>query len=169
MTIARLQFWSLAWFAIATAAVAGSSLHVIRVSGVSMEYTYHNGQLLGVLRNGHVVSSMIQRLLTRNRVVVLRDPAIQGQLLVKRIVAVGGDTVAVRNGVLYVNGQASEIATRKPSPRSSWGSFASTATGVLIPKGTFFVLSDNMGAVGDSRLFGSVGGDAIIAVVIIAL
>jgi signal peptidase I len=166
---ARIQFWSVACLAIASAAVAGSSLHVIRVSGVSMEYTYHNGQLLGVLTNSHVASPVIQHLLTRNRVIVLRDPAVHGQLLVKRIVAVGGDTVAVQGGTLYVNGQSSEIATRKPSPRSSWGLFAATSTGVLIPKDTFFVLSDNIGVVGDSRLFGSVGGDAIIGVVIIAL
>jgi len=48
-------------------------------------------------------------------VVVFDDPQKQNEFLVKRIVAVGGDTVELRGGALYINGEyASEPYVKEP-------------------------------------------------------
>ena len=73
--------------------------------------------------------------------------------LIKRIVAVGGDTVALRNGQLILNG----VPVAEPYLQESWhGSF--TMQQMVIPEGHVFVLGDNRGPYGsfDSRVFGPI-------------
>jgi signal peptidase I len=141
-------------------------VELMRVDGESMEYTYRNGDVLLVLKNVGPTQSLVAGLLTRRRVVVLRDPFGTQSPMLKRIVAVGGDRVRIADGVLYVNGEPAGVASGKRSPGSSWGWFSDHPEGVLVPRGTFFVLSDNMGVVSDSRVFGSLLEDSIVGVVV---
>ena len=73
--------------------------------------------------------------------------------LIKRIVAVGGDTVALRNGQLILNG----VPVHEPYLEETWhGSF--TMPEMVVPEGHVFVLGDNRGPYGsfDSRVFGPI-------------
>ena len=73
--------------------------------------------------------------------------------LIKRIVAVGGDTVALSNGQLILNG----MPVAEPYLQESWhGSF--TMQQMVVPEDHVFVLGDNRGPYGsfDSRVFGPV-------------
>jgi len=76
--------------------------------------------------------------------------------LIKRVVAVGGDTVAVHNGFLYLNGkqQAEPFIMGHPI----LGEFAQVA----VPAGYLWVMGDNRNDSADSRVFGPVGVKAII-------
>lgn len=89
-------------------------------------------------------------------VVVLRSPISSREDLVKRVVAVGGDTVAIHDGALYVNG------VRKTEPyildQYIRGEYPSTK----IAKGQVFVLGDNRNNSADSRYFGPVSTKMII-------
>src|SRR5215203_5051084 len=73
------------------------------------------------------------------------------QDLIKRVVAVPGDTVAVQNGVLFVNGQPQE----EPYVNEAFpdGSFFGPTT---VPEDSVFVMGDNRGNSRDSRFFGPV-------------
>src|SRR5215212_5445443 len=69
--------------------------------------------------------------------------------LVKRVVGIPGDTIAEKNGTLYVNGKPQkEPYTNKNLPDSS--SFAKTT----IPEDHVFVMGDNRANSADSRYFG---------------
>jgi signal peptidase I len=69
--------------------------------------------------------------------------------LIKRVVGIPGDTIAEKNGTLYVNGKPQkEPYTNKNLPDSS--SFAKTT----IPKDHVFVMGDNRANSADSRFFG---------------
>lgn len=73
--------------------------------------------------------------------------------LIKRIVAVGGDTIALRNGQLILNG----VQVEEAYLGDRWhGSFTMPET--VVPEGHVFVLGDNRGPYGsfDSRVFGPV-------------
>jgi signal peptidase I len=75
----------------------------------------------------------------------------RGQVWVKRVVALGGDTVALRDGRLFVDG------TWVHEPYADPRRIDSVYFGpVRVPAGTVFVLGDNRGDSVDSRRFGPV-------------
>jgi signal peptidase I len=77
---------------------------------------------------------------------------------IKRVVAVGGDTVAVHDGLLYVNGLAQDEAYVKEYP------IVGDSREVRIPEGSVWAMGDNRNNSGDSRVFGPVDEDAIMGV-----
>lgn len=97
--------------------------------------------------------------------IVVFNPTTDVQIpYVKRVVAVAGDTVDLRAGRLYVNGQ----------PRDFVGAHGTTTAQapdirypLTIPAGYFFALGDNREASSDSRSFGPQPYDRIIGKVIL--
>ena len=80
-----------------------------------------------------------------------------GEILLKRVVAVGGDTVGLEDGVLVVDGR------RIREPYADPEAIDSVYFGpVKVRPGTVFVMGDNRGNSEDSRDFGAVPTDRII-------
>lgn len=100
--------------------------------------------------------------LHRNDIVVFVSPKDASTDLIKRVIAVGGDTVEIRQKKLFVNGQevpdvhAHFIDSRvQPTPpRDNFGP-------VTVPPGKFFVLGDNRDQSYDSRYWDFADVDAI--------
>ena len=77
----------------------------------------------------------------------LSDRKPDGEAVIKRIVAVEGDIVAVRDGRVYVNGELQEEGfTNGPADYS--------LSEQTVPPGTVFVLGDNRNASFDSHYWG---------------
>ena len=81
-----------------------------------------------------------------------------GEIMLKRVVAVGGDTVGLEDGVLVVNGRAQREAYVEDPDAIDSVYFGP----VRVARGSVFVLGDNRGNSDDSREFGAVPGDRII-------
>lgn len=83
-------------------------------------------------------------------VVVFDDPMGQHPQLIKRVIAVGGDTVDIRDGVVYIDGEPlSEPYTHgKPTLPGS------VELPITIPEGYVWLMGDNRPNSGDSRFFG---------------
>jgi signal peptidase I len=71
-------------------------------------------------------------------------------IFIKRVVAVAGDTVEIRSGEVWLNGQ--RLVERYKTTGSRTGSFGP----VVVPAGRIFVLGDNRDLSEDSRAFGAV-------------
>ncbi len=73
---------------------------------------------------------------------------------IKRVVGVGGDTVELRNGVLYVNGELYETDYEyvQDNANGKWE----------VPQGTVMVMGDNRANSNDSRRWGFVPLQAVI-------
>ena len=138
--------------------VRGAVLEPVSVLSPSMEPTLPVGstvlvdRLTGRWRPVHV-----------DDVVVFTSPD-DGDDAVKRVVAVGGQTVALRDAVLHVDGVAVD------EPQVDLSRIDGTWFGpVTVPDGEVFVLGDARGISIDSRIYGSVPLDAVTGRVVAVL
>ena len=85
----------------------------------------------------------------RGDIIVFESVDNSNEDLIKRVVGLPGDKIAVRGGKLFVNGEPQkEPYTNKKLPDRSF--FAQTT----VPKNHVFVMGDNRGNSADSRVFG---------------
>ena len=87
-------------------------------------------------------------------VVVFRWPVKPEISYVKRVAATGGDSVAIENGEVLVNGVPEEKLFVPPSNREK--EFSENMPEQQIPEGQFFVLGDWRDNSNDSRFWGTV-------------
>lgn len=137
----------LAWF------LNAAVMFLAVVPSGSMEETVKKNDIVLCVRK-----ACFCRLPERGDIVVFRCGELDGGLLIKRIIAVPGESVAVSGGQVYVNG--SRI---RESYLGSIGGNDFTCTAV--PDGCFFVLGDNRGYSNDSRYWDEpfVSYDSVIA------
>jgi signal peptidase I len=97
----------------------------------------------------------------RGEVVVHSFPG-QAGLYVNRVVASGGDSIEIREGMVIVNGQRLEEPYVLPASRTLPESI--TMAGTKVPIGHYFVVGDNRDAsLGDSRFSGAIGHKDVFA------
>ena len=90
----------------------------------------------------------------RGEIVVFRYPKDPSQTFLKRVAAVGGDTIEIRDGTLYVNSQAvNEPYAVHRGPRNS---AHEEMRRITVPWGELFVMGDNRDNSSDSRDWGFV-------------
>jgi signal peptidase I len=145
-----------------------------RVEGQSMEPNIHDNQRLVVEKVSYRF-----RLPERGEIVVLKPPnwtplgleqRILGWLctalplecsieipdpLIKRVIGLPGETIEIRDGHVYINGQILE------EPYEEQLTFGNVSPRVISPYHVF-VLGDNRGASNDSRSFGEVALSNVI-------
>ncbi len=92
----------------------------------------------------------------RGDVIIFRYPAAPSQLYIKRVVALGGETVEIRRGTVYVNQFPLDEPYLRWAPRED-------CPARRVASGSYFVLGDNRDASNDSRHWGDVGRRAVVA------
>ena len=126
-------------------------VQLYRVDGDSMLPTLHHGDRL-------VVDKLVYRFRTPvpGEVVVLQDPAGTGRHLVKRVIAVAGEEVAVQGDAVLVNGRALDESYTNPGSPGTYN-----VRPLTIPEGYVWVMGDNRGASLDSRLLGPIAVERV--------
>ena len=117
------------------------------VKGISMQPTLHEGDRV------FVVKYRFGRSPSRGDVIVLKDVIGDTEMLIKRVVALGGDTVTVQQGSLMVNDKFYHKSTEF-NPDEPYTT--------IVPKGYIFVMGDNESKSFDSRTFGPVKLDKVV-------
>jgi signal peptidase I len=146
-----------------------------RIDGISMEPNFHNGQFLIVNRFAYCPGVHFEVPLLRIKlnktwcaiqpkrgdVVVFEYPLDTSRDFIKRVMALPGETVEVKNGQVYVNG------TLMPEP------FGPNPSGrnygpLKVPPDTVFVMGDNRNNSSDSRVWGPLPQSDIIGKAILS-
>lgn len=91
----------------------------------------------------------------RGEVIVFKPPLDDDREYIKRIIAVPGDTVEVKEGKVYLNGEPIDEPYIKEAIRY-------TMPPLLVPQEEYFVMGDNRNNSSDSHVWGTVPLDNII-------
>ena len=122
-----------------------------RVEGQSMEPNLHNNQRLVIEKISYHFHPP-----QRGDVVVLKRPNRQDDPpLIKRVVALAGETIEIRDGRVYINGEVLDESYLDQM------TFGDVDPDPVAPEHVY-VLGDNRGASNDSRSFGQVALSDII-------
>jgi len=110
------------------------------VIGSSMEPNFRDGERL-------VVNTVVYKFSEPERgdVIILVPPFPHTEDFIKRVIALPGDTVEVKGGVVYVNGKALDESAYIVDPPKY------TLAKQTIPEGEYFVLGDNRNYSNDSH------------------
>lgn len=123
----------------------------IRITSASMEPTLHQGDHVLVNKLAYKFDD------PRRGDLVVFAPAKSGEMLAKRVVAVGGDRVGLEDGFLVVNGR------RPDEPYVDHELVDSIYFGpVEVPKRSVFVMGDRRDNSEDSRALGPIRLDLVV-------
>lgn len=156
-TLVRELVWSLI-LVVVLSAVSTIGIDRVRVDGMSMAPTLESGQHL--LANKIPYSGLVPRVFAsidhhdeaapnRGDIVIFHPPTRDGNIFVKRVIGLPGETIVLREGTVYIDGTAID------EPYLTYHDTATTAP-VVVPLGHVFVLGDNRPVSSDSRAFGPV-------------
>lgn len=127
-----------------------------RQNGVSMEPTLMNGTEVKIAKGDNIISN-----LKRGDIVLFEYPRNTRFEFIKRIIALPGETIEIKNGNVYID----NILLSEPYINSQTANFGTTKS--TMKNKEYFVMGDNRSNSSDSRVWGFVPEDKIIGKVMI--
>ncbi len=125
----------------------------------SMEETIQTGDMVFAEKVSYYMRDVEQ-----GDIVTFNDPLSPGRVLIKRVIAVGGQTVDINDedGCVYVDGEplAEPYTDGLPSYRLE-NSIANVTYPYTVPEEELWVMGDNRINSQDSRYFGSIDEDSV--------
>ncbi len=136
--------------------ITGSVAHIFSIRSNSME---PNFPPFGI----YLLDKAVYRQSPPQRgdVIVFDEPATSHRHMVKRIVATGGETVEIKDGDIWINGERTEIPGAENVRYFNRGPLGRKGKAVKVPEGYYYVLGDNSAVSLDSRIWGFVPREAI--------
>jgi signal peptidase I len=133
------------------------AVQTVHVEGLSMWATLDD--------NDYLIANKIDYRLhapQRGDIIILRPPTDNSKDFIKRVIALPGERLLIREGHVYINGHMLD----EPYLPEEWVSLANWPTdgsvdGKVVPPNEYFVMGDNRNKSQDSRIFGFIGRDRI--------
>lgn len=120
-----------------------------KIKGASMHPNFPDGEYL-------LTDKVSYRFGEPNRgdVIVFKAPTGNDEEFIKRIIALPGDQVSIKNSRISINGTPLEETYIAGNVVTSGGGFLEEGATVSVPQGEYFVLGDNRTHSSDSRAWG---------------
>ena len=121
---------------------------IIQVSGDSMIPTLYNNDRLAVERICRYTHSI-----KKGQIIIFDSGDKVNPIYIKRVIGLPGDTVDIKDGYVFVNGEQLQENYLAQGTYTSSGTLTTTIT---VPDGYLFVLGDNREISEDSRYIGCI-------------
>src|SRR5437870_7283249 len=132
------------------------AVQAVHVEGLSMFATLDN--------NDYLIANKIDYRLhapQRGDIIILRPPTNNSTDFIKRVIALPGEKLLIRSGVVYINGHRLD----EPYLPEAWSNDnnypRNGSDGEVMPSDQYFVMGDNRNRSQDSRFFGPISRDRI--------
>jgi signal peptidase I len=132
------------------------AVQAVHVEGLSMYATLDN--------NDYLIANKIDYRLhapQRGDIIILRPPTDNSKDFIKRVIALPGEKLLIRDGFVYINGHKLD----EPYLPEAWTTFNNWPNdgtdGKVMGPNQYFVMGDNRNKSQDSRIFGPIGRDRI--------
>ena len=121
-----------------------------------MEPNFHDGQYL--LTNKLTYKFQDPK---RGDIVIFKPPVNQDEEYIKRIIALPGDTVSIKDGHYFINGEQLAEDYIPKSIYTKGKMFLPNNSEKIVPANSYFVSGDNRESSSDSRFWGFITKDKI--------
>src|SRR6266581_9068783 len=133
------------------------AVQAVHVEGLSMFATLDN--------NDYLIADKIDYRLhapQRGDIIILRPPTDNSKDFIKRIIAVPGERLLIRDSIVYINGHrlVEPYLPEAWTANTSWDQ-CGNPDGCVMASDQYFVMGDNRNRSQDSRIFGPIGRDRI--------
>jgi signal peptidase I len=120
-----------------------------KIKGSSMDRSFFDGEYL-------LTDKLTYRFgePKRGDVVVFKAPKANGDEYIKRVIGLPLETVTIKDGKVFINGNKLVETYIDPSVYTSGGTFLKEGFNLMVPQGKYFVLGDNRPYSSDSRAWG---------------
>src|ERR1700681_4381435 len=133
------------------------AVQAVHVEGLSMYATLDN--------NDYLIANKIDYRLhppQRGDIIILRPPTDNSKDFIKRVIALPGERLFIRDGHVYINGHLLD----EPYLPEAWTTLNNPAPwsvgdGAVIPANDYFVMGDHRNRSQDARIFGPISRDRV--------
>ena len=132
------------------------AVQAVHVEGLSMFATLND--------NDYLIADKIDYRFhnpQRGDIIILRPPTDNSQDFIKRVIALPGERLLIRDGIVYINGHKLD----EPYLPEAWTTFnnwpANGSDGQVLGPNEYVVMGDNRNRSQDSRVFGPITRDRI--------
>jgi len=163
VVLIMMPIWGVGALGVGVIGSVGSGIipQLREVKGNSMLPTLSDGEIIN-FRNNFGLMSLLYGYPKRGDIIVFFEED-KNVDYVKRIIGTPGDTLEIRNGYVFINGEPLG-ENYINSPRSTYGSeFLRDCQKIEIPEKKYFVLGDNRKQSEDSRMIGLISEENIRA------
>lgn len=122
-----------------------------RIKGASMEPNFPDGEFLLTDKVTYRFGEP-----KRGDVIVFKPPVAPNEEFIKRIIALPGETVSVRNSKVYINDILLTESYLAGNLSTDSSNFLKEGEKYKVPEGEYIVLGDNRSHSSDSRLWGPI-------------
>ncbi|MGI6105068.1 MAG: signal peptidase I [Raoultibacter sp.] len=124
-------------------------------------YSIPSGSMESTIMTGDTVFSeqvsYFVRDIERGDIITFKDPEIAGRVLIKRVIATGGQTVDIHDGLVYIDDlPLSEPYVKGKASEPLRHTLDDISYPYVVPEGYVWVMGDNRTNSQDSRYFGAI-------------
>ncbi len=98
----------------------------------------------------------------RGDVIVFKYPVQRNKDFIKRLIAFGGETVEIKDGLVYINDKPVSEESIRGIHYYNYGEYAKPGQKITVPAGYYFVMGDNSASSHDSRYWGFVPAELVV-------